>query len=243
MRVGIAWWLTLGCVIGSACTVAADSGQLIEVADRTVRIHLPAGSDAGAPAPLLILLHGFGSSGDEHEAYLRFAPVARERGLIYAHPDGTLDCNQMRFWNATPACCNFCASRSEVDDVAWLLSVVEAIRARHVVDARRIYLVGHSNGGFMAQRLACGPGDLFAAVVDLAGAGLLDPASCASSQPAHLLHIHGTQDPTILYAGGRSAGGAYPGAVATVEAWAARNGCTCSEAGTPFDLDPGVPGA
>jgi hypothetical protein len=39
------------------------------------------------------------------------------------------------------------------------------------------------------------------------------------------LQIHGTGDQTIRYRGGENSGQKYPGAVETLEAWAASNGC------------------
>ena len=102
-----------------------------------------------------------------------------QEGFLYLHPDGTTDCLGDPFWNATDACCNFCGS--SVDDVAFLSAVLDAIEAQFTVDPRRIFLIGHSNGGFMSYRMACEHADRVAAIASLAGATWFDPLDCGPS--------------------------------------------------------------
>jgi polyhydroxybutyrate depolymerase len=165
-----------------------------------------------------------------------------ELGFLYAAPDGTIDCSSQRFWNATDACCDFC--NSSVDDVAFLSAVLDEVEEQLTVDPLRIYLVGHSNGGFMAYRLACDLADRIAAVATLAGATWLDPQSCNPSEPVHILQIHGTNDAAVPYGGGLFQGVPYPGAVETTEMWASFNGCSLvPDTSAPnLDLDNLLPG-
>ena len=179
---------------------ASPSADLVVGGDRPVTVHVPATYDATHPAPLLILLHGYSTSGREHDAYFKLGPAADARGFVYAYPDGTMDSQGNRFWNATDACCDF--DRTGVDDVAYLTSVIADIRAKLAIDPKRIDLLGHSNGGFMAYRMACDDADLVAAIVSLAGATFANPADCAPSAPVSVVEIHGTADETIHYAGG-----------------------------------------
>ena len=71
------------------------------------------------------------------------------------------------------------------------------------------------------------------------------------SQPVHILHIHGTADTTVPYAGGSLGTPMFPsnlpplpGALQSVQMWAGYNGCVgqVTEAGRSLDLDLGVPG-
>ena len=64
------------------------------------------------------------------------------------------------------------------------------------VDPYRIYVAGHSNGGFMSYRLACTHADRIAAIVSLAGATFDTPADCSPTEPVAVLQIHGTADDT-----------------------------------------------
>ena len=172
------------------------------------------------------MLHGYGASGEIEEAYLGLTATTDARGMLYVHPDGTENPLGKRFWNATDACC--APEGSTVDDSAYLSAVIARAKADYNVDPRRVFIVGHSNGGFMAYRMACDHADDVAAIVSIEGATFADPALCRPSQPVSALEVHGTADETILYGGGSTRGGGrpYPGAVGTVEAWARLGGCS-----------------
>lgn len=215
------------------------------IAARPYELRVPPGYDARQPAPLVILLHGYGLSGAEQERRFALGKAAGDRGLLYAIPDGTRDESSLRFWNATDGCCNL--GGATVDDVAYLRALVRDVRGRYSVDPRRIFLIGHSNGGFMAYRMACDAADLIAGVVSLAGATWTDEARCQPSAPVAVLQVHGDQDVIIRYGGGRFAASLvpYPGARDTVAQWARKNRCTgaLTSAGPPLELDGDVAGA
>ncbi len=144
--------------------------------------------------------------------------------MLYVYPDGTENRIGRQFWNATEACCAGPVS-DEVDDSAYLAAVIANVRSAYNVDPRRIFVMGHSNGGFMSYRMACDHADVVAAVASIAGATFADPDDCSPSEPVAALQVHGTDDGTIGYEGGENRGGTYPSATETVEMWAAYNGC------------------
>ena len=246
--------LLAGCSSGSPATTSSaptatpseptvgPSDDLVVGGERPVRIHVPASYTAARPAPLIILLHGYGSSGQEHDAYFGVGAAAEARGLIYATPDGTMDSRGDRFWNATDACCDF--DRSGVADSDYLAALVTSIEATVNVDPKRVYLIGHSNGAFMSYRMACDHADLVAGIVSLAGATFARRTDCRPREPVAVLQIHGTGDDTIAYSGG-SIGGvgavvepvAYPGALDTVASWATYDGCTAAPSDLPGAVD------
>jgi polyhydroxybutyrate depolymerase len=200
--------------------------------DRPVTVHVPTSNDPARPAPLLVVLHGYGGSGHQIEADLHLGAAAAQRGFLYVTPDGTTDAQGNEFWDATDACCDF--EGAGIDDATYLESVITQIQATFAVDPRRIYVAGHSNGAFMSYAMACAHADTIAAMVSLAGATFKDPAACAPTSPVAVLQIHGTTDDTVYFdggtitlAGGHSMG-AYPGARATVATWATYDGCASS---------------
>jgi polyhydroxybutyrate depolymerase len=210
------------------------------IANRPYTSVVPSSYD-GSPTPLVVLLHGYGASGSVQNNYFKLTPVAQAKGFLYAYPNGTIDAAGNRFWNATDACCNFYGST--VDDVAYLTAVITDMKAKYNVDPARVFVVGHSNGGFMAYRLACDVADQVAGIVVVAGATFDDPDVCHPSQPVTVLHIHGTADDTILYGGGTAAA-PYPGAVASTAIWAGYDGCTPPPASlAPIDIDSSLAGA
>jgi len=217
-----------------ASWIAVDAGR------GAVAVQLPDSPEPVEGWPLLVLLHGFGASGAIEELYVRFAQEAAAAGFAYALPDGTLNPNQNRFWNATDACCD--TYGSGVDDVRYLSDLVDAIAIEAGVDRRKVFFFGHSNGGFMAYRMACDRADLAAGVVVLAGASFDDSERCAPIRKVPVLHIHGTADDTIYFEGGTLLA-PYPGAERSTELWAGYDGCELEETlGQPFDADAAVPG-
>jgi polyhydroxybutyrate depolymerase len=207
--------------------------------------HLPRTWDRTRPAPLVVMLHGYGSDGEHHARSLGLLALSDEEGFVLAYPDGLVDSEGKRFWNATNACCDF--DGRGVDDVAFVTYLIDDLSARMPIDAKRVYVVGHSNGGFMAHRLACDLAPRIAAVVSIAGAGRKDPSRCAPSEPVSVLEIHGDADPIIRIGGGRvfdKAERDYPGADETMKAWATRLGCDPMPrpAGAPLDFDDLVAG-
>lgn len=208
-------------------------------AARPYGLQVPGSYSATSASPLVLVLHGYGASGLGQAQYFGLIAGSEKHGYLLAYPDGTTDGRGSRFWNATDACCNFFAS--SVDDVAYLTAVLNDVAARYNVDARRVFVIGHSNGGFMAHRLACDIGDRLAAIVSLAGATWRDPARCPAASRVNVLQVHGDADDTILYGG--TVG--YPSAEQTVRTWAQKNSCvgTLETTGRSFDLDTRLSGA
>ena len=208
--------LMVGSIETSAQTVDAGRGD--------IPLIVPTDYDDQTAVPLLVLLHGYSFTGNRQEDYMKFGELVNSHGFLLAYPDGSQESggDRNQFWNAGETCCNFMGS--DVDDSAYVLSIIQAVQSKFNIDPKKIYLVGHSNGGFMSYRAAHDHSDTIAAIASLAGAGLTIDAS-APPNPVHVLQIHGTSDSVIAYEGGDIQGNTYPGAVATVKRWAGFNGC------------------
>ncbi len=219
-------------ILAAAALVAFSTGvsaQSIDLGRGELPVTVPSSYDAGTPAPLIVLLHGYTSSGAGQDSYMGFSAIADKYGFLLVAPDGDKEAggDENRFWNASPACCNF--YRSDVDDSAYVLSIINEVKANFNIDANRVYLVGHSNGGFMSYRAAYDHSETIAAVASLAGASHADTRP-APANPVHILQIHGTSDGTIAYEGAEIGGNAYPSARDTVTQWAQYNGCEAQAA-------------
>ena len=190
----------------------------------------------------MILLHGYQASGLVQDIIFRTSSAADAKGYFFAAPDGTVDSSGARFWNATDACCNF--DESDVDDVAYLTTLVHDIEAAYSIDPKRVYFVGHSNGGFMSHRLACDAAKDVAAIVSVAGSVYLDPTKCDPEEPVAVLQIHGTKDDIVEYEGATIGAFGHPSALQAVTTWAGKNGCNPvpKEAPASLDLESSIPG-
>jgi polyhydroxybutyrate depolymerase len=209
--------------------------------DRPIVPYVPESYRSSVPVPLVILLHGYGASGVLQELLFQYKLLSEEKGFVYLNPEGNFDASGKRFWNAFDACCNFYGS--SVDDVGYIMSLVTEAKKRFAIDPARVFVIGHSNGGYMTHRMACDHPEVFASAVSLAGS--IDPAKCNPSEPISVLQVHGTEDKDVVFTGGSTKGAAYPGAVSTVEVWAKHNGCSLApDTSSPArDLSPDISGA
>ena len=213
--------------------------------ERPAQVQIPSNYTTTTRYPLLILLHGFGASGAVQSVYMGLNTRVDSKQYVLVTPDGTENLSGQRFWNATPGCCAFSEEDRMVDDVAYIRGLIEDAAATYSIDPERIGLVGHSNGGFMALRMACEASDLVTAVVSLAGSTWEDDSSCApATNPVSVLTMHGTEDATIPYAGSQSGSRIYPGALETTRRFAAHAGCNATPVmASNLDVLGGIAGA
>jgi polyhydroxybutyrate depolymerase len=200
--------------------------------DRPAELKTPPTLTEGKQYPLLVVLHGYGASGFVQTAYFGVGGLpAADQALLIA-PDGTTDSSGKQFWNADSACCDF--GHTNVDDVAYIGGLIDAISHDWPVDKNQVFVLGHSNGGYMAYRMACERADVIAAIGSLAGNASSSPSACTPSAKVNVVHMHGTLDGTVPYSG----------AMPSVDQWSAKNGCgTTRSETTTKDLDNSVTGA
>ncbi|MCX5745204.1 MAG: alpha/beta fold hydrolase [Proteobacteria bacterium] len=200
--------------------------------DRPTELLVPDAFDASKDYPLLLVLHGYGANGFVQKAYFQTAGLLASNDALVLAPDGTTDAMGNQFWNADPGCCDF--NHTNVDDVGYLKQLVDDVMADYPVDPTRVVIVGHSNGGYMAYRLACDHAETFAAIGVLAGVASSTPATCLPSQPVSVLHMHGTGDTSVPFAT----------AAGSVALWTGKDGCAGGVTpGPTLDLESTLPGA
>ncbi len=221
---------------------AMSSSNFLAGGDRATFVTLPQDYSPKKPAPLLIDLHGYMSNSFNHQKFARMDVAANKRGVIYVAPDGLPDSQGYQFWNASKACCNY--NNNPVDDAAFIQSLIDEISSKVSVDPHRIFIFGHSNGHFMTYKFACTYPATVAAIAGLAGAMDIDPSSCSATVPVSVLHIHGTRDEVINYAGGSILNNFYTSADESTRRWAVIDKCSSKAAvGASLDLVPSLVGA
>ena len=118
--------------------------------------------------------------------------------------------------------------RQGVDDVGFLVALVDRLSHDYGIDRGRVFATGMSAGAFMATRLACERADIVSAIAPVAGSlGTAFP--CAPSRPVSVLEVHGTADPVVPFSGGAMLGrGGVSDIVAPpamAQRWRDLNGC------------------
>ena len=201
---------------------------------RAYHVYVPASVTPNPP--VVVVLHGAGGSAEKTEGTMKFQPVADTHGFIIVAPegDGAKD-DSLSGWNAGHCCGP--AYEEDVDDVGFIRDILTDLEHETCYDTRRVYAVGHSNGGMLAYRLACELSDRITAI-STSAAFLLDEDhsrfppkrmfECAPERPVPILHMHGLADRCANFEGGLSEGPGeqvWPAARDVVEKWAERNAC------------------
>jgi polyhydroxybutyrate depolymerase len=181
---------------------------------RDMIVYVPAKLPPAGSRALVVVLHGgLGNAariaGRSAEGGLNMDAAADLGGFVVAYLDGTpiarLLPGRLLGWNAGGGCCGLPA-RNGTDDVAYISSAVAALAARHGIDPARVYVIGHSNGAMMGQRMMCET-TVFAAAVAISGPLNLDATRCPAARGRRILALHGARDENVPVAGGRGSKG------------------------------------
>jgi len=192
---------------------------------REYLLYVPDSYVAGAPASLVISLHG-GASWPAQQMHLsHWNRLADEHGFLVVYPAGR---GYPKRWGT------FAPDEGLVDDVDFIAALIDRLRADYAIDPARIFANGLSNGGGMAFVLSCALADRIAAVGVVAPAQTLPPSWCASARPVPLIAFQGDADPIVPYGGGPMRGPftpvrpVFPAIGEWVSLRAQRNGCAAS---------------
>ena len=190
--------LALGVVLSLGCGPLSRQTLLHDGIHRQVHVFVPEG--APPEAPLVLALHGGGGLGRKTDAYTRngITREAEARGWVVAFPQGV-----ERGWNDGRApVTERDRRRSEVDDVGFLLALIDDLAAAGTVDPARVMMTGISNGGFMSYRVGVEAPERLTAIAPVIANHAEVLADRDPGRPLSVLVMNGTADPLVPYAGG-----------------------------------------
>lgn len=148
------------------------------------RFFIPANYDGAKKWPLIVALHGMG--GDENSFFSAYANgeirrLAEARGYLVVCPKGR-----------APASMYFGSAERDV------LDVLNEMKRRYAIDDDRVYLMGHSMGGYGTWSVSANHPELFAAIAPISGGGQpLVVAKLKGLTNVPWIVIHGDKDPTV----------------------------------------------
>jgi predicted peptidase len=133
--------------------------------------------------PVILFLHGSGSSGDDGQKQAKggLAGAIRKKAdfpCIVVFPQ-----SQKKTWQA------------KSDDAKRALSILAEVQKSYKTDSKRVYLTGLSMGGFGTWSLAAAHPDRWAAIVPICGGG--SPATAEKIKDIPCWCFHGDADPTV----------------------------------------------
>jgi polyhydroxybutyrate depolymerase len=137
-------------------------------------------------APVIVFLSGIGASVAAEVSRDDLVPYVTSDQAELVYPVGYDES-----WNAVTCCGG--AAKKNVNDVAFMQALVPKVDPGH---ARRVYLVGFSNGGRLAYRIVCDDPDLFDEYAMVKG----EPTpGCVLHKPVTALEIASVNDPEVPY--------------------------------------------
>jgi len=237
--------MLMGCSMTSSMAAQIQSQPHTFLHDgikRTYSIYIPEGIEGYHPVPLLVALHGGGGSAKKWPAYTNngFEHLADQEHFILVYPNGLEG-----HWNDGRDIQQFYCQREAIDDAGFLASLIDQLTNSYPIDADRIYVVGASNGGMMAHKLAAEYAEKVASIATVISsipknlAGRLHP-----TQPVSVLMINGTDDPLVRWEGGpvklgRQTNGDVISTDQSIKFWTENNKCPPSgDTDTLPDTDP-----
>jgi polyhydroxybutyrate depolymerase len=215
--IALALLLLALCLSARAATVrsvniATGSGQ------RQLLLFIPDHFSKPGPYPVVLLLHGrMGSAAEVFGANHLTSPmslwlkIADREGLLIAALDGAPNPSGQRGWND---CRGDKTSNPSTDDVGFANAVVEALvkgistkQSGSTLlrgDPHRVFVMGMSNGGLMAFRLAqqMRPHPAGIAVISASMPASTDSVCPLPTVATSVLLIAGDADPIMPYRGG-----------------------------------------
>jgi polyhydroxybutyrate depolymerase len=187
--------------------------------DRHFTLVIPDGAQRGRPLPTVVALHGGLMNGKSMRRIFGMDDLGQQDRFAVVYPDAV-----GRRWNDGVS-----GSGDGADDVRFLRNLADHLVRQGVADPKRLYLIGMSNGGMMAYRVACQAPGIFAAYAAVIANMPKNVADgCRPGGGTPLIVINSTDDPVIPFEGGevgRWARGEVLSTPETVEFWQRRNGC------------------
>jgi polyhydroxybutyrate depolymerase len=170
---------------------------------RTYKLHIPASYSDGTKIPLVIAIHGYTSSAISFENGTLLSDKADAEGFIVVYPNGLKypwTTSNPQAWNAGGGYEEWTGG---TDDVGFIDQMIELICKYYTIDRNRIFVTGHSNGSFMAYRLAYELSDKITAIAPHSGQMLYLPI-IAPTYKVSVLHLHALDDSSVPYYGNQN---------------------------------------
>ncbi len=187
---------------------------------RTYKLQLPKSYNKEKSFPLIFVLHGYFYENLGMPEYSSFDKFV-DKDCIVAYPHGLKEENGINyFWNSGG---NLSKNYGGIDDVKFIDNLIDTLSHKYAVNTDSVFIVGHSNGGMMAYRLAMELSTKITAMANLAGSMMLD--TITPECPVPILHIHGTDDPAVPSKGSSIPGWEFLATEDVLKTWVKWNHC------------------
>ena len=194
----------------------------VEDANRKYLLHIPRGfvKKQSKKLPLVLMLHGSNgtSKGAASPYYGNWKNLADREKFFVVFPQALGRPSLWKSWGG-----------EETDDTKFLLAIIEKMEKDFPIDKNRVFMTGHSSGGYMSYSFAAAHADKVAAIGPVAGlySGVKVPA-----HPVSVISFHGMADDVVGYESELTSKAKFKGSRGAVESaafFARANNCAKSK--------------
>lgn len=164
------------------------------ISGESVYVYAPPTLKPDSPAPVMVVLHGFGGNARQFASY--FKKVADENNMLVIAPRGSAHLGQLAYgWNnpGSPRDIDFSKVANQISEA------IDQVAQTHKLDRERIVVAGFSQGGAVALHLMASNPSKYAGVFAVAAAaGMISDEKWkkVESDPAPAVYLlAGQSDP------------------------------------------------
>ncbi len=145
--------------------------------------------------PLVLNLHGSGSTAVEQEGLTAMNKTANHDDFIVAYPQAIIPDGTGYDWNVpgVPLIGGRHVPKGAANDIDFLTKLVKILETDYCVDAKKVFATGISGGAREVSQLACDDAATFAAIAPVSG--LRRPLPCPTTRSVPVVTFHGSVDP------------------------------------------------
>ncbi len=195
---------------------------------RTVVVYYPHGRMPGKPIPMVLDLHGSGSTPLQQISGSNIAATADKHGFAVVAPQAGIPFIAGKShgfaWNVpgVPLMNGRTVPSDAPNDVEFIRDTIATMGKSLCADQKRVYVTGFSGGARMASQVGCELSTEVAAIAPMSGLRL--PSNCKLSRPQSVLSFHGASDGTNPYNGSKQLYWSYSVPIAA-QRWATADHC------------------
>ena len=153
------------------------------------------------PTKLIVALHAFGDSSKRFAYYSALHNSVDDQTIVIYPSAVKPNAKNIRAgWNA-----GFCCGSgwvTKTDDVKFIQTLIKNFTSKYNITSQNTFLVGFSNGSFMAQAVSANIPELIGGVAAASGTIGTTSISIKPKSTVPILLMHGKQDKTIPFYGG-----------------------------------------
>ncbi len=165
-------------------------------ADMPYTLFVPTTYDRARPSPLIVDLHGLNITPLQQILFDGTTDLAERFGFIVVAPMGY---SVTAGWGGRGSAASDLSERDA-------MTLLTRIRGEYNIDADRIFLMGHSLGGYGTYYLGGKYNDIWAGLAPISGAGgIADAAAAEKYKSIPMLVMHGDKDSIVPVATSRRA--------------------------------------